>query len=133
MSRSVPVPVRLIGGLQLLGGGLTILYGLALTLDGLVGFLTGRSTGGFMAMSASELFVFALVVGALVIGVGSLGVVTGAGLCRGRSWARSVVVTLSLLHALVVLSNSMLLPALIPLSIAGYLGLSEDVARAFRA
>lgn len=130
MSRSVPVPVRLIGLLQMLGGGLTVLWGLGLTLYCLVGMLFGGGGGGFISLGA-DMFVFAIVLLAIVIAVGGLGIATGAALCKGRRWARTLVVALSLLQALAALASWSLLPALLPLGIAGYLGLSESVARAF--
>ncbi len=106
--------------------------GLLATLYCLAGMLFGGSGGGFISLGP-EMFVFAFVLLAVVVAVGSLGVLTGAALCKGRRWARSLVVALSLLQALAALSSWALLPALFPLGVAGYLGLNEDVARAFRS
>lgn len=133
MSRSVPVPVRLIGGLYVLAGGLTVGAAALLALLSLWGMALGSDSPG-LGGSDREWSAMFLGVALFVALLGAVQATCGAGLCRGRPWARAVVVTVSLVAGLAALcGHGTWLATLIPLGIAGYLGLSEDVARAFRA
>jgi hypothetical protein len=130
MERSVPVPVRLIGGLHVLGGALTILGALCLGLVCLQAMVFGRSDTFADGLDWGVLVLgLALVVG----GVGAGQLTCGVSLIRGRPWARIAVVCLSLLSALTALGLDFWPGTILPLSIAGYLALNANVARAFRA
>lgn len=136
MERSVPVPVRLIGGLHILGGGLTVVAALLLALAAVCTMIFGGGGGGgWVRLGGSDLEWGALFLGiALLAGlVGAFQAACGVGLCRGRPWARVMVVGFALLSTFAAFGQDETWPAaIVPLAIAGYLCFNGNVQRAFR-
>ena len=132
MSGSVPVGVKVISILYIIGAVISVIAGVSL-------FFGSSALAGLLGTFGSVLGGALFVVGIILVGVGVLGFFIGRGLWKGKNWARITAIVLALigfvLTLIAVIGGSLVVGNVISLVvdgvIAGYLLFSKSVKQAF--